>query len=54
MIAETSTDEALPRARVSKAERITSTLTIELPKRFPRVRALVWFNEDKRGMEPNG
>ncbi len=54
MIAETGSGEALPGSGVSKAQWITDALGQELPKSFPRVRALVWFNEDKRIAEVDG
>lgn len=56
MIAETSSSEAdgsSPKG-VSKAQWITSALTKEIPAAFPRVRALIWFNDDKVGVEENG
>jgi len=54
MIAETSSGEAPAGSGVSKAQWITDALGHELPESFPRVRALVWFNEDKRGVEVDG
>jgi len=39
---------------VSKAQWITDALTNEIPHAFPRVRAFVWFNENKTGKEVDG
>ena len=56
MIAETSSSEAgagAPRG-ASKAGWISSALTEEIPNTFPHVRALIWFNDNKSGVESNG
>jgi hypothetical protein len=56
MIAETSSGEADANspAGTSKAGWITSALTQEIPQAFPQVRALVWYNVDKAGLETGG
>lgn len=57
MIAEFASSEALPQQAAlddTKAKWITSAFTDEIPNRFPRVRAVVWFNEDKDGQEKDG
>ncbi len=57
MIAEVSTSEALPQQAAlddTKAKWITSAFTDEIPHRFPAIRAVVWFNEDKSGEENGG
>ncbi|HZQ35473.1 MAG TPA: glycosyl hydrolase [Dehalococcoidia bacterium] len=57
MIAEVGTSEALPQQAAqgdTKARWITSALTEEIPDRFPAIRAVVWFNEDKHGQEGGG
>ena len=56
MIAETSSSEAdaSTPSGDSKAEWISSALTQEIPANFPAIRALVWFNEDKSGVEADG
>jgi len=54
MIAETSSSEAESGSDNSKAQWITSALTIEIPTYFPRVYALVWFNVNKTEIETNG
>ncbi len=50
MIAETGCVEAPPGATTSKAEWIRSALEVELAA-FPRVRALVWFDERDRAYD---
>jgi hypothetical protein len=47
MIAETSSTET----GGSKADWITDALTKQLPARFPKVKALVWFNWNTDGMD---
>ena len=37
-----------------KAAWLTSTFTHEIPQKFPRIRAFVWFNENKIGVEDDG
>lgn len=56
MIAETSTSEADSNAPsgASKAQWIASALGDEIPQNFPGVRAVVWFNENKAGIESDG
>src|SRR5207245_1955691 len=53
IIAETSSSEALPGMGVSKAQWIESALTQEIPTSFPRVEVLIWYNDDKSGVEAN-
>lgn len=48
MIAELASDEA----GGSKAAWITNAFVNELPRQFPRVRAVVWFNESREGNWP--
>ncbi|HEY7294036.1 MAG TPA: glycosyl hydrolase [Dehalococcoidia bacterium] len=57
MIAEVGTSEALPQQAAlndTKAAWITDAFTDEIPKKYPRIRAVVWFNEDKTNVERNG
>lgn len=49
MFAEVGSVEAGAPAGQSKASWITSALTRELPANFPRVRAIVWFDQNNGG-----
>lgn len=48
MVAEVASDEA----GGNKADWITSMYTKEIPDNFPRIRAVVWFNEKREGNWP--
>ncbi|HZQ35876.1 MAG TPA: glycosyl hydrolase, partial [Dehalococcoidia bacterium] len=57
MVAETSSSEELPaQAAVgdTKAKWITDAFGDAIPHAFPRIRAVIWFNEDKTNVERNG
>jgi hypothetical protein len=57
MIAETASSEALPQQAAlgdTKAKWITDAFTDAIPNRFPRIRAVVWFNENKQDVEKGG
>ena len=47
MIAETGSGET----GGNKAAWITDALAVQIPTNFPRVRALVWFNENFEGVD---
>ena len=47
MIGETSSSEY----GGSKPAWITDALTTQIPSRYPRMRALVWFNKNTEGMD---
>lgn len=51
MIAETSSVEVRDGGPASKATWIASALEVELAAHFPRVRALIWFDEDDGGRD---
>ncbi len=57
MIAETASSDALPAQAASgdtKAKWIADALGDAIPHAFPRIQAVVWFNEDKTNVERNG
>lgn len=57
MVAETASSEALPQQAAlgdTKAKWIADALGDAIPNKFPRIRAVVWFNENKRDVEKGG
>ncbi len=57
MIAEVASSDALPKQAAlgdTKAKWITDALSDAVPNKFPRIRAVVWFNENKTDVEAGG